>query len=201
MKAGPMPSIRTVLRLVGVAGLLALLVLILIGGGRPLAAGVQAPPTAGTTIDGEAFELARWKGHVVVVNIWATWCGPCLQELPEFSDAAWRWDSEGVRFVGLAVDSPPEKIPAVVERFNVPYPIVPVDGRSQRAWNATSIPSTFIIKADGTVATSVRGALHGHELDELISEATGKAAPKTRREALPRETQAPEGARAASDTR
>jgi cytochrome c biogenesis protein CcmG/thiol:disulfide interchange protein DsbE len=175
-----MPQLRTVIRLVGVAGLLGLLVVIMLGGGRPLEAGVQAPATSGTTIDGEDFDLKRWEGHVVVVNIWATWCGPCLIELPEFADAAWRWNNEGVRFVGLAVDSPPADIPRVIERFQVPYPIVPINGRTQGAWNATSIPSTFIVKADGTVAWSVRGAIHGHELDEILHEVTGRPTPAAR---------------------
>ncbi len=136
------------------------------------------------TLDGEAFDLARWEGHVVVVNIWATWCAPCLQELPEFADAAWRWNNESVRFVGLAIDSPIEKIP------RVPYPIDPVDGRTQQAWNATSIPSTFVIKADGTVAWSVRGSIHGHDLDEVLTEVTGKPAPAARGPAVSRQAAA-----------
>jgi peroxiredoxin len=113
-----------------------------------------------------------------------------LQELPEFADAAWRWNNESVRFVGLAVDSPIEKIPRVVERFNIPYPIVPVDGRTQQAWNASSIPSTFVIKADGTVAWSVRGAIHGHNLDEVLTEVTGKPAPAARGPAVSRQAAA-----------
>jgi|GEM_PF-1280806 len=174
-----MSAFRTVIRVVGVAGLLALLTISLLGGGRPLGDGVKAPETRGQAIDGAPFDLARWRGHVVVVNVWASWCPPCLQELPDFADAARRWDKEGVRFVGLAAESPPDKVVQMAERFQIPYPIVPIDGATQRAWNATSLPSTFIIAADGTVAWSVRGAIHAHDLDEALKELTGPSTPTT----------------------
>jgi cytochrome c biogenesis protein CcmG/thiol:disulfide interchange protein DsbE len=174
-----MNAFRTVIRVVGVAGLLALLTISLLGGGRPLGDGVKAPATRGQAIDGTPFDLATWQGHVVVVNVWASWCPPCLQELPDFADAARRWDKEGVRFVGLAAESPPDKVVQMAERFQIPYPIVPIDGATQRAWNATSLPSTFIIAADGTVAWSVRGAIHAHDLDEALKELTGPSTQTT----------------------
>lgn len=159
---------RWLLRGVGVAALLALLVLIMVGGGRPLAAGVAAPRTVGTTIQGQPFDLASWKGHTVVVNVWATWCGPCLQELPEFEALSQTWEPRGVRFVGLAADSPPADIPRMVERTGVTFPVLPINGLVQRAWNVSAFPSTFIVAPDGHVAWSVRGAVHGHDLDAAL---------------------------------
>lgn len=164
---------RIVIRVVGTAALLALLVVILLGGGQPLGAGTTAPPTRGVTVDGVPFDLASWRGHVVVVNVWATWCPPCLQEMPEFADAARRWDKKDVRFVGLAADSPAEKIPFVVDKLAIPYPNLPIDVATQRAWNATALPSTFILRKDGTVGWSVRGAIHGHELDDALADIVG----------------------------
>lgn len=167
-----MSAFRIIIRVVGVAALLALLTITLLGGGRPLNVGDRAPATHGPAIDGTAFDLASWQGHVVVVNVWASWCPPCLRELPDFADAARRWDQHDVRFVGLTVDSPPENVRQLAERFQIPYPVVPIDEATQRAWKATSLPSTFIVRPDGTVAWSVRGAIEGGELDEVLQDIT-----------------------------
>lgn len=168
-----MSPLRLVIRGVGIVALLALLVLILVGGGRPLAAGVSAPRTVGTTIQGQAFDLAAWKGHVVVVNVWATWCGPCLMEMPDFEEESQKWEARGVRFVGLAADSKPEDIPPMVQKLGVTFPIVPISSATQRAWNVTALPSTFVVRADGSVAWSVRGAIHGHDLAEVLEDVVG----------------------------
>jgi cytochrome c biogenesis protein CcmG/thiol:disulfide interchange protein DsbE len=165
-------AFRIIIRVVGVTALLALLTITLLGGGHPLDVGDRAPATHGPSIDGMAFDLAGWQGHVVVVNVWASWCPPCLRELPDFADAARRWDQHDVRFVGLTVDSPPEKVRQMAERFQLPYPVVPIDEATQRAWKATSLPSTFILRPDGTVAWSVRGAIGGRELDDALQDIT-----------------------------
>ena len=60
----------------------------------------------------------------------------------------------------------------MTERFQLPYPVVPIDEATQRAWKATSLPSTFILRPDGTVAWSVRGAIEGRELDDALQDIT-----------------------------
>jgi len=163
---------RSAIRIVGVVALLALLVVILIGGGQPLGSGAKAPTTVGVTLDGDGFDLQRWRGQFVVVNIWATWCGPCLHEMPDLVLAAEKWQAKNVRFVGLAADSPPERVPLVAAKFGLNYPVVRIDGQTQRAWNALSFPSTYILRPDGSVAWSVAGALTLKELDDVLTELT-----------------------------
>jgi thiol-disulfide isomerase/thioredoxin len=160
-------TFRTLIRAVGVAGLLGIVVVSLTGGSQPFAVGTPAPTTRGRTLDGGAFDLAEWKGQPVVVNIWATWCGPCVHELPEFAEAARRHDD--VRFVGLAADSRPADVERMVARFSIPYPIVPIDGATQAAWKADAVPSTFVLDADGKVAWSVLGAITGKDLDGVLA--------------------------------
>ncbi len=167
-----MNTMRTAIRVVGVVALLLLIAVIVTGrpaGERALADGTVAPRTVGVTLDGERFDLSQWRGSVVVVNVWATWCPPCLYEMPELSSAARRWFDKDVRFIGLAADSPPDKIPVIVEKLSIPYPIMPIDGRTQRAWNAVALPSTYIVDKDGTVVWSVRGVIGGEELDAAIT--------------------------------
>ncbi|HEY1097979.1 MAG TPA: TlpA disulfide reductase family protein, partial [Myxococcota bacterium] len=140
----------------------------LLGGGQPLSPGTRAPTTVGVTLDGSTLDLASWRGQFVVVNIWATWCPPCLQEMPDLVRAAERWQAKGVRFVGLAGDSPPAHVPIVATRFGLNYPVLPIDFPTQKAWNAATLPSTFILAPDGTVAWSVAGMIEGSELDDAI---------------------------------
>lgn len=163
-----MDSLRTVIRVVGVAGLLGILVVSLLGGGgAPLAKGTQAPVTQGRTLDGGAFDLAAWRGQTTVVNLWATWCAPCLHEMPDFVDASRRHPD--VRFVGLAVESKAVDIERVVARLSVPYPVVPIDEPTQAAWGASALPSTYIVAPDGTISWSVRGGITGDDLDAVLA--------------------------------
>ncbi len=170
----PEPQLRArfVIRAVGIVALLALLVVILIGGGHPLGAGTTAPDTAGITLDGGHLDLKDWRGDFVVVNVWATWCPPCLHEMPDLVVAAEKWQPKNVHFVGLAADSPPERIPLVAAKFGVNYPVFAIDKRTQNAWNAMSLPSTYILRGDGSVAWSVAGAITLKELDDVLTELT-----------------------------
>lgn len=162
-----MDTFRTLLRAVGVAGLLGIVVVSLMGGGERFAPGTPAPETRGQTLDGGAFVLAAWKGQPVVVNIWATWCGPCVHELPEFADVARRHGD--VRFVGLAVDSRPADVERMVARFAIPYPVVPIDGATQAAWKADAVPSTYLLDKDGKVVWSVLGGISGRDLEAALA--------------------------------
>jgi cytochrome c biogenesis protein CcmG/thiol:disulfide interchange protein DsbE len=166
---------RIVIRVVGVAALLAILVVSLGGLDQPLRSGTPSPPTTGTTLDGQPFDLSKWRGHVVVVNVWAAWCVPCLQEMPMLARAAVRWDQEAVRFVGLAAESRVDEVERIVRRYELPYPNVPVDGATQLAWNAKAFPSTFILRTDGSVAWSTSGMLTNDALDAAITDALRQA--------------------------
>jgi thiol-disulfide isomerase/thioredoxin len=162
-------TFRTVIRVVGVAGLLGILVVSLLGGGgAPLVpAGTPAPTTRGPTLDGGAFDLGAWRGQPVVVNIWATWCAPCMVEMPGFVDVARA--TPDVRFVGLAAESTPAAVERVAARLQVPYPLVTIDDATQRAWGATAIPATFIVDANGAIVWSVAGAITASELAGAVA--------------------------------
>ena len=160
---------HTALRLLGVAGLLAILVYSLVGGQRPLEDGVPAPAVEGLRrLDGSLGNLDLAQGRPLVVNIWATWCPPCLQEMPMLAAAA-KAHGPAVGFYGLAVDSNRAHMKQLVERFGITYDIAEIDGATSHAWNATSLPSTYILDGTGKIRWSVRGAIDRETLEEHLA--------------------------------
>ncbi len=132
---------------------------------------------SGETLDGKPLSLSDYRGHVVVVNVWGSWCGPCRAEAPMLAAAARDLAPKGVRFLGINSRNPERAAPkAFVRRYGVPYPsIYDPDGRTLLAFRGTlpanSIPSTVIIDRHGRVAASVLGEITRTTLYDLVQEA------------------------------
>jgi thiol-disulfide isomerase/thioredoxin len=131
---------------------------------------------AGTTLAGRHTSLADYRGKVVVVNVWGSWCPPCRAEAPVLADAARDLSGKGVAFLGINSRNPERSGPrAFEERYKVPYDsIYDPGGRTLLAFHGTltpnSIPSTVIIDSRGRVAASVLGEVTRNTLDDLVDE-------------------------------
>jgi thiol-disulfide isomerase/thioredoxin len=136
-------------------------------------------PVAGTTLDGEKVALSDYRGKVVVVNVWGSWCGECAGEAPMLTQAAQDLKSKDVEFLGIdSRDSSKQNAQAFVRRFDTPYPsIYDQGGRTLLAFRGTltpnSVPSTIIIDPQGRVAGSVLGSITRTTLDDLVDDALG----------------------------
>lgn len=116
-------------------------------------------------VDGQDVNLADFKGRPLVVNFWATWCGPCKTEVPWFVEFADRYRDQGLTILGVSVDDKPEDIRAFSSEFEVNYPMLVGLGRDDvaKAYDALmAIPVTWLIRADGTVHAKVTG-IHGKD--------------------------------------
>ena len=124
-------------------------------------------------IDGTPYDLAQHRGKWVVVNFWATWCKPCVKEMPELSalDAM----REHVEVIGLAYDdSDPKDIQAFLRQHPVSYPIAIVDTFDPPKSFATprGLPTTYLIAPDGRVAKRFTGPITTKNLQDAIAAAT-----------------------------
>jgi len=134
-------------------------------------------PVAGQTLDGRHVALSDYRGKVVVVNVWGSWCAPCRAEAPTLVAAAHRLSGKGVAFLGInSRDLNEAAARAFVRTFHVPYPsIYDQDGSTLLAFRGTltpnAIPSTVIIDPQGRVAGSVLGAVDKTTLDDLVHDA------------------------------
>ncbi|MFZ0657926.1 MAG: redoxin domain-containing protein [Candidatus Binataceae bacterium] len=123
------------------------------------------------TLDGASMKLSQFRGHPVIVDFWATWCGPCRREIPELKSIYSRYHkSRGLEVIGIACDTVQgDGIRAVapfVEEFKINYPILVANDAVIDALGVEAIPTTLFIGPDGRVVSRVMGAGHAGELTE-----------------------------------
>lgn len=138
--------------------------------GSPLI-GSQAPALAGTTLDGTTLDLASLRGRPVVVNFWASWCGPCREEFPLLEDAATRHATEGLAVVGVLFKDDPEPAQAFVDEEAATWPTITDPDRAiAPAWKVVAPPQTFFVDPDGIIREVQVGQVRdAAELDRLLA--------------------------------
>jgi peroxiredoxin len=117
--------------------------------------------------------LAQWRGKVLVVNFWATWCVPCREEMPEFVRAQRELGPQGVQFVGIAVDQA-DKVAQFAKDLNLNYPALiggynAVDLSKPLGNGLLALPFTVILGRDGHVAHTQLGPLKPDQLRSIIA--------------------------------
>lgn len=144
----------------------------------PEAMDAEFPTLQLAMIDGTPYDLAQHRGKWVVVNFWATWCKPCVKEMPELSalDAM----REHIEVIGLAYDdSDPKDIQAFLRQHPVSYPIAIVDTFDPPKSFATprGLPTTYLIAPDGKLAKKFMGPVTAGDIESAISAAGGPKPP------------------------
>jgi peroxiredoxin len=105
--------------------------------------------------DGKLVKLADYRGKVVLVNFWATWCGPCQEEIPWFKDFQRDYKDRNFTVLGLSVDEDGWKaIKPYLAKNNLNYPVVLADDRVQMLYgNVENLPTSFVLDQQGRVAS------------------------------------------------
>ena len=127
------------------------------GGRRPTPRPLSTCPTS----PGDACSLASLKGKVVVLDFWATWCGPCIVEMPEYNEFARKNRPRGVEVIGVVFDSgEPQEIQDFVREHRDRLPPAPRGRRRCRRPSAATMgfPTTFVIDGEGIIRTKILGS-------------------------------------------
>ena len=104
-------------------------------------------------------KLADYKGKVVIVNFWATWCGPCKMEIPDFVELYDEYKDQGLVVLGISVDDTPEQLQVFMKEFKMNYPVVQMRPEVEDAWGPFyGYPTSFIVARDGSICTKHIGA-------------------------------------------
>jgi thiol-disulfide isomerase/thioredoxin len=135
--------------------------ILLTGCGQPPTLAVRpAPPFELADLAGGRANLASFKGKVVVMDFWATWCGPCLAELPDYVAFAERNRARGVEVVGVVFDSgEPREVQDFVREHRVTYrQLLGTDDMAEAFGGNQGFPTTFVIDGDGRIRLTVLGS-------------------------------------------
>jgi peroxiredoxin len=135
--------------------------------------GQAAPDFALKSSTGENLRLSEYRGDVVMVNFWATWCGPCRQEMPLLDQLYSRYERVGFTLLGVNIDDNSSKAMNMVQELGVSFPVL-FDSRKEvsKLYQVDTMPATVLIDREGTVRYIHHGYKPGYEneyLDQIRS--------------------------------
>jgi thiol-disulfide isomerase/thioredoxin len=149
--------------------------------------GGPSPVWTAVLADGSPAGSETFKGRVVVLNFWATWCPPCLAEIPELDAFHRRHASSGVVVLGASAGEESEaQLAEFVRRNRISYPVFKAPTAMQRVFGGAVVdpmspgfplPNTWVIRRDGTLAAHYLGALTTPELERVLQEVEGAPVP------------------------
>ena len=138
------------------------------------AVGDTAPNFQTFTANGQQVELAELRGQTVLLNFWATWCGPCRIEMPEFQQAYEAYADEGFVIVAVNNQETSEQVNAFGEELGLTFPLaMDLRGSIQEIYGVRSYPSTYLIDENGVIIERHPGVLNVERIEAMIAEAMG----------------------------
>jgi peroxiredoxin len=145
-------------------------------GGPPGAVGTRAPEYAAVTLEGDTVSLAQLRGQAVMLNIWATWCPPCRDEMPSLQELHETYADAGLQVVAVSIDrrSAVGEVRDFVEEYELSLTILhDADERVTRTFRTVGVPETILLDREGRVVQRWIGKIDG--MDESVQAAVRTA--------------------------
>jgi len=142
---------------------------------KAMAPGAAFPDFDEKDLDGKPLSIANYKGHVVLIDFWATWCGPCVAELPNVIKAYEKYHAKGFEIISISLDKDKEKLTSYIKEHNMTWQQY-FDGQGWQnklavKYGINSIPATYLLGKDGKI---IDKGLRGEALDMALAKALGQ---------------------------
>ena len=137
---------------------------------KPTASGNLAPDFAVTDIDGRKLTLSDYKGKVVLLDFWATWCTPCRSEIPHFVEMQNQYGLQGFQVIGISMDDDAKPVREFYKEYKLNYPVAVGDDKLAESFGGVlGLPVNFIIDRDGRIRSKHLGATNDSVFDNEVS--------------------------------
>lgn len=129
-----------------------------------------APDFVLPQLDGTPLRLSAYRGKVVLLDFWATWCDPCREETPHFVETQQKYADRGLEIIGVSMDDTSEPVREFYQQFHVNYPVVMGDAKTGEAYGGVlGLPITFLLDREGRIVAKHMGPTKAEAIDQEIA--------------------------------
>jgi peroxiredoxin len=133
------------------------------------AANGEAPDFSLTDLQGKQLALSRYRGKVVLLDFWATWCAPCLEEIPHFVQMQDKYAGQGFQAIGISMDDGPKPVQAFYQEHKLNYPVAVGTAKLAESYGGIlGLPITFVINRDGRIRKKFIGATDPRAIEQEV---------------------------------
>ena len=131
--------------------------------------GDVAPDFSRADLAGKSIKLADYRGKLVLLNFWATWCGPCREEMPAFSNWQLEYGATGLQIIGVSMDDDATEVKAFLAKHPVVYPIVMGDAKLGESFGGVlGLPTSYLIDPHGRIVARFQGENQVEKMEAKI---------------------------------
>ena len=141
---------------------------------QKLTSGMIPPPFSRTGLDGKPVDSAAFKGKVVLLDFWASWCAPCLVTIPHFRDWQARWSGRGFQVIGISMDDSASEAKVAAARLGVNYPVIMGDAKLAIGYGGIlGLPVEMLLGRDGRIVSIWHGETPPLVIENAVRDSLG----------------------------